>query len=69
MKNIYQRLHEIEFGSSDPQLSRAIRKRLENQELRSLGRNIYTSNLVDPLENIVRRNWGLIAGHLFPGHC
>jgi hypothetical protein len=67
MEKFYQTLHEIEFGSSDPQISRAIRQRLEKQEIRSLGRHLYTSNMIDPPEVIVRRNWGLILGYLFPG--
>lgn len=67
MEKIYQSLHEVEFGSSDASHSRAIRRKLKEHLLRPLGRNIYTSKLQDPEDEIVRRNWHLIVNYLFPG--
>ena len=47
---------EIIFGSSDPNISRVLSKKEKEGELRKVAPRIYTTNLVDSLENIVRRN-------------
>lgn len=59
-------MSEIVFASSDPRESRRISQRVKAGELRSLRPRVYTSNLTDPPEQIVRRNLALILGQLYP---
>ena len=59
-------LPEILFASSDPSESRKIRAMLDAGEIRSLIPRVYTSNLQDDLEEIVRRNIWLLVSHIFP---
>lgn len=58
--------NEIIFGSSDPNISRVISKKEKNGELRKVAPRIYTTNLVDSLENIVRRNLMDILVYRYP---
>jgi hypothetical protein len=47
--------------------SRAIRRLLEGGRVRHIAGRLYTKNLADPLEDVVRRNvWDIAAGY-FPG--
>ena len=57
---------EIIFGSSDPNVSRMISQKEKDGELRKVAPRIYTSNLVDSLENIVRRNLMDILAYRYP---
>ncbi|MDE5612992.1 MAG: Fic family protein [Odoribacter sp.] len=57
---------EIIFGSSDANVSRELTKKEKNGELRKVAPRIYTSNLVDSLENIVRRNLIDILVYRYP---
>lgn len=57
---------EIIFGSSDPNISRIINKKADEGELRKVAPRIYTTNLVDSLENIVRRNLIDILVYRYP---
>lgn len=57
---------EIIFGSSDPNISRVLTKMEKNGKLRKIAPRIYTSNLIDSLENIVRRNLIDILAHRYP---
>jgi Fic family protein len=66
-KNLPIHLQEIIFGSSDSKISKAISK-LENEgRIRKLAPRLYSGNLEDEPENIIRRNLFLILGHLYPG--
>lgn len=70
MENILQmHLNEIIFGSSDSKVSKQISKLLKAGSIRKIAPRIYTSNLVDPNDEIVRRNLFLILGTLYPGSC
>jgi hypothetical protein len=60
-------MNELIFASSDPAQSRQIHRRLAAGELREVATRIYSSNLTDPLEAVVRRNLFPIIGHRFPG--
>ena len=52
---------------SSSALSREVSRRLKAGQLRKLGSRLYTANLVDAPEAIVRRNlWDIVAGY-FPG--
>ena len=57
---------EIIFGSSDPNISRVISKKEKDGELRKVAPRIYTTNLMDSLENIVRRNLIDILVYRYP---
>lgn len=59
-------MSEIVFASSDSRESRRISQRVKAGELRSLLARVYTANLKDPPEQIVRRNLALILGQLYP---
>jgi hypothetical protein len=57
---------EIVFASSNPQESRRISRRVKAGELRALLPRVYTSNLADTPDQVVRRNLALILGQLYP---
>lgn len=57
---------EIIFGSSDSNISRALSKKEKDGMLRKVAPRIYTTNLIDSLENIVRRNLIDILAHRYP---
>ena len=57
---------EIVFGSSDPNISRVLSKKEKDGELRKVAPRIYTTNLIDSLENIVRRNLMDILVYRYP---
>ncbi len=57
---------EIIFGSSDPNISRVLGKMEKDGALRKLAPRIYTTNLVDSPENIVRRNLIDILVYRYP---
>tara|TARA_R110002049_G_scaffold307628_1_gene508682 strand:+ start:1220 stop:2698 length:1479 start_codon:yes stop_codon:yes gene_type:complete len=66
-KNIPIHLQEIIYGSSDSATSQQISKLEKEGTIRKLSNRVYTSNLVDSLEDITRRNLFSILGHLYPG--
>lgn len=59
-------MSEIVFASSHSGESRRISRRVKAGQLRSIRQRVYSSNLTDPPEQIVRRNLPLILGHLYP---
>src|SRR5690554_5374282 len=59
-------LSEIIFASSDKAESRSISNMLKEGTIRKIATRVYSSNLTDPPENIVKRNLFTILGHLFP---
>src|SRR3990167_2319220 len=58
---------EIIFGSSDSAESQAIHQAVKRGKLRKLAPRIYSSNLTDAKEQIIRRNQYRILGKLFEG--
>jgi len=60
-------LPEIIFGSSDANKSKETSRLLKKKLIRKLIPRVYTSNLIDSDEIIIRRNQWIIIGHLFPG--
>jgi len=58
---------EIIFGSSDKALSKQISRLKSGGEVKEIAPRLYTSNLVDRPEVIVKRNWYKILAHMFPG--
>lgn len=68
MENILPiHLQEIIFGSSDPKISKQISKLEKGGKIRKIAPRIYSSNLTEPIEEIIRRNLFLILGNLYPG--
>ncbi len=68
MENILPiHLQEIIYGSSEPRISKQISKLEKNGKIRKIAPRIYSSNLTEPVEEIVRRNLFQILGKLYPG--
>ena len=68
MENILPiHLQEIIFGSSEPRVSKQISKLEKEGKIRKIAPRIYSSNLNEPVEDIVRRNLFRILGNLYPG--
>lgn len=68
MENILPiHLQEIIFGSSVPKISKQISKLSISGKIRKIAPRIYSSNLTEPIEDIIRRNLFLILGKLYPG--
>lgn len=62
------KLNEMpEVFRSTNEISVAVSRAAAAGELRKLGTKLYTTNLVDPLEQVVKRNCWHIAGLAFPG--
>jgi hypothetical protein len=58
---------EIIFGSADPGVSTAISREVRAGRLRRIAPRLYTSNLKDVPESIVRRHLYRILAHYYPG--
>lgn len=58
---------EIIFSSSDSYTSRRLSELRKEGKIRQLIKNVYTSNLEDKDENIIRRNRLLLLSNRFPG--
>lgn len=58
---------EIMFTEASSTSLRLRKKALQEGTLREVTAKIYTTNLTDSLESIVKRNWKAILGHLYPG--
>jgi fido (protein-threonine AMPylation protein) len=56
-----------EIVASTPETRASVHYYLRKGKLRKIARGLYTTNLTDSLENIVRRNMWQIAAHFFPG--
>ncbi len=58
---------EILFSSSIPKLTKEISRLEKAGQIRKIAPRVYTSNLTDTPETIVRRNLFQLIAHLFPG--
>ena len=68
MENILPiHLQEVVFSSSDPKISSQIKTFERAGKLKKIAARIYTSNLTDNPETIIRRNLFAILGKLYPG--
>ncbi|MEX0981965.1 MAG: Fic family protein [Bacteroidales bacterium] len=68
MENILPiHLQEIIFSSSDSKISKQISKLKRNGKIRKIAKRVYSSNLTDPPEEIIRRNLFKVLGGLYPG--
>ena len=66
-KNLPLHLQEVVFGSKDSKTSTQISKLLKLGLIRKIAPRVYSTNLTDPIEEIVRRNLFQILGKLYPG--
>lgn len=66
-KNIPIHLQEVVFGSSDSSISKKVSKLKKLGRLKKIAPRIYTGNLEDSPETIVKRNIFTILGRLFSG--
>jgi prophage maintenance system killer protein len=66
-KNSPLHLQEVLFGSQDPKISNQLSKLLKAGMIRKIAPRLYTSNLTEPVESIIRRNIFQILGSLYPG--
>lgn len=68
MENILPiHLQEIIFSSSDQKISKQISKLEKNGKIRKIAQRLYSSNLTDQPETIIRRNLFIVLGRLYPG--
>ena len=67
MKELVDLTKEIVFASSDPDVSHAISRLVRQEKLRKIAPRLYTTNLIDSPESIVRRNILNILMWRFPG--
>ncbi|VAW11457.1 hypothetical protein MNBD_BACTEROID03-1220 [hydrothermal vent metagenome] len=65
-KNTPLHLQEIVYGSPDSIISRHISKLEKEGTLRKIASRLYTSNLEDSPEDIIRRNIFSILGNQYP---
>src|SRR5688572_21786095 len=65
-KNRPSQLQEIVFASSKKAESRRITALLKENLIRKIAPRIYTSNLPDDPEVIIKRNWYWILAKLYP---
>lgn len=57
---------EIVFGSSESKKSQAIRRAVQAGQLKKIATRLYTSNLKDKPDQIIKRNLYHILGEFFP---
>lgn len=60
-------LQEVICSSQDPKISIQIKKLIKSGAIRKIAPRIYSSNLDEPVEGIIRRNLFQILGNLYPG--
>ncbi|NBC24524.1 MAG: cell filamentation protein Fic [Bacteroidetes bacterium] len=65
-KNLPIHLQDIIFGSSDSKTSKRISKLEKEGHIKKIAPRLYTGNLDDAPQKIVRRNVLSILGHLYP---
>ena len=65
-KNL-QSLNEVIIGSSRPDVAKLLSRLKRDGRVKRLAPRIYTTNLSDAAESIIRRNLWTIAGNLWPG--
>jgi hypothetical protein len=60
-------LQEVIFSSQEPKISIQISKLLKSGAIRKIAPRVYSSNLDEAIESIIRRNLFQILGNLYPG--
>lgn len=65
--NLPLHLQEVIFGSKDPKISNQISKLVKIGAIRKIAPRIYSPNVNEPVEAIIKRNFFKILGNLYPG--
>lgn len=65
--NLPLHLQEVIFGSKDPKISIQISKLLKTGLIRKIAPRVYSPNMDEPVESIIKRNLFKILGNLYPG--
>lgn len=65
--NLPLHLQEVICSSQDPKISNQIKKLIKSGVIIKIAPRIYSSNLDEPVEGIIRRNLFQILGNLYPG--
>jgi hypothetical protein len=60
-------IQEVIFSSQEPRRSIQISKLLKSGIIRKIAPRVYSTNLDEPIEGIIRRNLFQILGNLYPG--
>ena len=60
-------LPEVIFSTSDKNLSKQIKKLEKEGVIRKIATRVYTPNLTEPPERIIRKNYLAIVSALYPG--
>ncbi len=66
-KNLALHLQEVICSPQDPKIYNQIKKLIIAGTIRKIAPRIYSSNLDEPVEGIIRRNIFQILGNLYPG--
>jgi len=66
-KNLPLHLQEVIFGSKDSKISNQISKLVKIGAIRKIAPRIYSPNMNEPVEAIIKRNLFKILGNLYPG--
>lgn len=67
MERNVQKLNEVIAGSADPAVAKLLNRLKREGRVVRLAPRLYTTNLTDAPENIIRRNLWTIVGQLWPG--
>ena len=67
MERNLQALNEVIVGSADPGVAKLLSRLKQTGRVKRLASRLYTTNLTDSPENIVRRNLWIVVGQLWPG--
>ncbi len=65
--NLPLHFQEVIFGSQEPKIANQISKLLTAGVIKKIAPRLYSPNLVEPIEEIIRRNLFQILGNLYPG--
>ncbi len=65
--NLPLHLQEVIFSSKDPKISNQISRLIKVGAIRKIAPRIYSPNMDEPVEGIIKRNLFKILGNLYPG--
>ncbi len=57
---------DLIFGTSENKEAKRLRRLIQSKKARKIASRIYTTNLIDPPEGIIRENMWAVLGRLFP---
>lgn len=66
-KNLLISVNEVIYGSSDKSVSQRISRLEKAGQIKKIAPRLYTSNLTEAPEVVIKRNWFKILAHQYPG--